>query len=156
MSYNMPDIINAGFEFGAGFAVLHHCFTLYEHKQARGVSPLAVLFFTLWGVWNLFYYPHLGQFWSFAGGIFITLANTAYVCMLWVYDDRRPVQIEVHQLIRQDERAAIRWAMGRFAIGVVAVVTCVMVMVGCGGSGGGQGDKPVGDGSNITKGDNRG
>lgn len=102
---NLPDIINAGFEFGAGFAVLHHCFKLYEHKQARGVSIQAVIFFTAWGLWNLFYYPHLGQFWSFAGGIFITLVNMAYVSMLWVYD-HRPSQSDVDQLVRDADLAS--------------------------------------------------
>lgn len=85
---NLPDVINAGFEFGAGFAVLHHCAKVYEHKQVRGVSHAAVLFFTVWGVWNLFYYPHLGQFWSFAGGIFVTLANALYLGMLWAVGPR--------------------------------------------------------------------
>lgn len=84
-----PDLINASFEFGAGFAVLHHCVKLYEHKQSRGVSPAAVLFFTVWGLWNLYYYPHLGQFWSFAGGIFITLANLVYLVMLGHYARHR-------------------------------------------------------------------
>lgn len=85
----LPDIVNASFEAGAGLAVLHHCFKLYEHKQARGVSTAAVLFFTAWGVWNLYYYPHLGQFWSFAGGIFITMANLAYLAMLVHYTRNR-------------------------------------------------------------------
>lgn len=80
-----PDMINAGFEAGAGFAVLHHCWKLYQHKAARGVSAPAVMFFTLWGLWNIFFYPYLGQFWSFIGGIFVTLANALYVAMLVRY-----------------------------------------------------------------------
>ena len=86
---SLPDIINASFEAGAGLAVLHHCFKLYEHKQARGLSIPAVLFFTVWGLWNLFYYHHLGQFWSFAGGIVVTITNLAYLAMLFVYARHR-------------------------------------------------------------------
>ncbi len=86
---SLPDIINGSFETAAGFAVLHHCFKLYEHKQARGLSIPAVLFFTVWGLWNLFYYPHLDQFWSFVGGIFITIANIGYLVMLAHYSRHR-------------------------------------------------------------------
>lgn len=80
-----PDMINAGFEAGAGFAVLHHCWRLRQDKQVRGVSAPAVMFFTLWGLWNIFFYPHLGQYWSFIGGIFVTLTNALYVAMLIHY-----------------------------------------------------------------------
>lgn len=80
-----PDLINAGFEVGAGGAVLAHCWQLYQDKQVRGLSVAAVVFFTLWGMWNMFFYPHLGQFWSFAGGIFVTLANVIYVALLVRY-----------------------------------------------------------------------
>lgn len=81
----IQDAINAGFEFGAGIAVLHHCFKLHMDKQVRGLSIPAVFFFTAWGFWNIYYYPFLGQPWSFAGGIFVTLANCIYVAMLVHY-----------------------------------------------------------------------
>lgn len=80
-----PDMVNAGFEAGAGLAVLAHCARLYQHKEARGLSIPAVVFFTGWGVWNMYHYPHLGQFWSLAGGIFVTLANAIYLAMLVAY-----------------------------------------------------------------------
>lgn len=83
----IQDVINGGFELGAGVAVLAHCGKLYEHKTVRGVSLWAVLFFTAWGFWNVYYYPHLGQFWSFVGGIFVMLANCVYVAMLLYYRD---------------------------------------------------------------------
>lgn len=77
-----PDIVNGGFEAAAGIAVLNHCFALWRDKEVRGLSVASVAFFAAWGVWNLFYYPHLDQFYSFAGGVFITLANAIYVAML--------------------------------------------------------------------------
>lgn len=84
-----PDMVNAGFEAGAGLAVLAHCATLYRDKEARGLSIPAVVFFTVWGFWNVFYYPHLGQFWSLAGGIFVTLANLIYLALLLAYSRHR-------------------------------------------------------------------
>jgi len=82
---SMPDMINAGFEIGAGFAVLHHCWCLHRDREVRGVSVLAVAFFTLWGIWNVFWYPWLNQVFSFVAGIFVTLANVLYASMLSYY-----------------------------------------------------------------------
>lgn len=80
-----PDIINAGFELAAGVAVLDHCRKIHQDKKVRGLSIPAVVFFFTWGLWNLYYYPHLDQFWSFAGGIFVTLANLLYIGLLTWY-----------------------------------------------------------------------
>lgn len=84
-----PDMVNASFEAGAGLAVLAHCAQLYQDKEARGLSIPAVLFFAGWGIWNMYYYPHLGQFWSLAGGIFVTLANAIYLTLLVAYSRHR-------------------------------------------------------------------
>jgi len=80
-----PDMVNGAFEALAGIAVLNHCIALHHDKAVRGLSVGSTAFFTAWGVWNLYYYPHLDQFWSFAGGVFITLANGIYVAMLVHY-----------------------------------------------------------------------
>lgn len=79
------DLVNALYEAGAGFAVLLHCFSLYRDKIVRGVSTAATAFFFSWGLWNLYYYPHLDQWASFVGGLFITCANFAWVTMLVYY-----------------------------------------------------------------------
>lgn len=80
-----PDMVNASFQIGAGLAVSAHCGRLYADKEARGLSIPAVLFFAVWGGWNLFYYPQLNQIWSFAGGIFVTLSNLIYLALLVTY-----------------------------------------------------------------------
>lgn len=82
-------MVNAGFEAGAGLAVLAHCVRLVEDREARGLSIPAIAFFAVWGVWNLFYYPSLGQFWSLAGGVFVTLANLIYLALLLAYSRHR-------------------------------------------------------------------
>lgn len=43
------DFINGTFELSAGFFVINHCRVLYLHKEARGISMLSVIFFTVWG-----------------------------------------------------------------------------------------------------------
>lgn len=77
-----PDIINGTFEGLAGLMVLNHCRVLVNDRRVAGVSIASTIFFTLWGVWNLYYYPQLGQFWSLVGGVFVVLANVFYVALL--------------------------------------------------------------------------
>lgn len=83
----MNDLINGTIELLAGMFVLNHCRVLFAHKQARGVSLVSVGFFTLWGIWNLYYYPALNQPISFFGAVFIVAANAAYLGLLVCYRD---------------------------------------------------------------------
>lgn len=80
-----PDLANALFETFAGLFVLLSIIKLHKEKKVRGVSWVHVAFFWAWGVWNLFYYPHLGQIWSFAGGIAVFAANSVWLGQLLWY-----------------------------------------------------------------------
>ena len=61
-----PDQVNASFELlGTVFAGLN-VRAVYQSKGYAGVSLWSTLFFLVWGGWTLFYYPHLGQWASFA------------------------------------------------------------------------------------------
>lgn len=85
---NIADIINGVFECGGGFAILLSVRRLHRDKQVKGVHPLPVLFFTTWGLWNLFYYPSLGQWMSFAGGLFIVIVNAIWLAQIAYYSRR--------------------------------------------------------------------
>jgi hypothetical protein len=80
-----PDIINGSFECIAGLMVALHCRRVLIDKEVKGVSYLATTFFTLWGFWNLYYYPHLDQIVSFFGGLSIVTANTFWLYLMWKY-----------------------------------------------------------------------
>ena len=54
---------------------------LLRDYQIRGIYWPVQAFFAAWGWWNLFYYPSLGQWVSFAGGIITVLANTTWVIL---------------------------------------------------------------------------
>jgi hypothetical protein len=79
------DAINGLFEAVGGLLVLNHCRAVVRDKEVKGVSILSTAVFTLWGFWNIYYYPALGQWWSFAGGLVIVLANMLWVALLLRY-----------------------------------------------------------------------
>ncbi len=91
----IPDFINGMFECVAGFMILLHVLQLHKDKQVRGLHVVPVVFFTTWGFWNLYYYPHLDQWWSFAGGIFIVLMNVVWCLQIRYYlrQERKSLQI---------------------------------------------------------------
>lgn len=79
------DLVNGLFEFVGALSIWMNVATILKHKQTRGVSKFATGFFTSWGYWNLYYYPHLGQWFSFSGGVAIVLGNTVWLYLMWKY-----------------------------------------------------------------------
>jgi predicted membrane channel-forming protein YqfA (hemolysin III family) len=79
------DLINGLFEVGGGVAILGHCFTLMKDKIVKGVNWASVLFFTIWGIWNIYYYPHLNQWYSFLGGLLIAAGNAWWITLIVKY-----------------------------------------------------------------------
>lgn len=75
----VPDLINGAFELSAGFMVWINTRQAWKDHKVYGVHWLPTMFFTSWGVWNLFYYPHLDQWCSFWGGVNIVIANIAWL-----------------------------------------------------------------------------
>ncbi len=82
---NWADAVNGSLELIGGLFILLSIGKLHRDKRVRGVSWVHVLFFAFWGFWNLFYYPHLGQWMSFAGSIVIVVTNSVWVAMLFFY-----------------------------------------------------------------------
>jgi hypothetical protein len=80
-----PDLVNGLFEFFGSIMLWRNVLQLYRDKMVRGVHWSATGFFAAWGYWNLFYYPHLGQWLSFAGGISIVTANTVWLYQMAYY-----------------------------------------------------------------------
>ncbi len=81
----MTDLINGLFELCGGILLLINCYTLYRDKTVRGVSPVPIFFFTAWGYWNLWFYPALNAWYSFAGGILVVTVNTIWLAQLFYY-----------------------------------------------------------------------
>lgn len=78
----MADLINGLFEFGGSIFIWLNVRRLLQDRGYAGVYVPAIAFFALWGIWNLFYYPHLQQWVSFAGGLSIVTANLVWVGLM--------------------------------------------------------------------------
>lgn len=74
-----PDLINGLFELSGSLFIWRSIWLLRRQRMVRGVSFLTTGFFAVWGLWNLWYYPSLDQWLSFAGGVSIVTANCIWV-----------------------------------------------------------------------------
>lgn len=90
------DFGNGMFEaVGAAFLFLN-VRKLYQDKEIKGIDWKAVAFFFSWGLWNLWFYPANGLYWSFAGGILICLMNSAWLGLVGYYWlQRRAVRLDL-------------------------------------------------------------
>lgn len=82
---SVPDLVNGLFELGGGLLIWVNVRQLNKDKEVKGVHWGPTVFFTAWGYWNCFYYPHLDQWFSFVGGLFIVTGNTAWVTLMIKY-----------------------------------------------------------------------
>lgn len=73
------DLFNGAFEATSAAFVTLNVRQLILDKQIKGLSLIPATFFAAWGGFNLWFYPHLNLWWSFAGGVLLTT-----VSMLWL------------------------------------------------------------------------
>lgn len=81
----MWDMVNGMFESTGCLFVFLHVRRILKDKTVKGVSIPATIYFVLWGIWNLAYYPHLEQWISFVGSSSIALMNSVWVVLLIYY-----------------------------------------------------------------------
>jgi hypothetical protein len=82
------DLINGIFEFLGGCLLWLSVRAAYRAKEFKGVAILPTSLFCLWGYWNLFYYPHLDQWFSFLGGVNVVTANSVWLAQMFYYRKR--------------------------------------------------------------------
>ena len=79
------DLVNSFFKYGSGFFIIPTIIELYKTQNAEGVSWIHVGFFSIWGVWNLYYFWNLNQKLSALANVFLILMNTTWLLMLLHY-----------------------------------------------------------------------
>ena len=85
----IADSINGGFETFGSVAVMMNIAKLLKDKQVKGIHWGSTIFFTSWGLWNLWYYPHLSQWGSFLGGVMLCASNVVWLGLRLYYWRRR-------------------------------------------------------------------
>jgi hypothetical protein len=85
----MNDGINGCFELVGAVVCWLNVRQLYRDKKLQGVVWQVQGFFLAWGVWNLFYYPSLGQWASFWGGVMLVVGNGTWVVLAMWYTRKR-------------------------------------------------------------------
>lgn len=80
-----PDWINGALELSGGGLILWNVRRLLKDKLIRGISVGPAIFFDTWGLWNLYYYPSLDQWFSFAGSAVLTSANILWAALAIYY-----------------------------------------------------------------------
>lgn len=81
----MNDLINGLFELGGAIVIWINVLKLHKDKEIKGVFWPIWIFYSAWGMWNLFYYPSLGQTFSFYGGICLVIGNTLWCLQAFYY-----------------------------------------------------------------------
>ena len=79
MVVTTPDTLNGIFETGGGILQWISVRKLMRDKCIKGMYWPTTLFFALWGLWNLFYFPNIHQLMSFIGSLVIVTGNIAWV-----------------------------------------------------------------------------
>ena len=83
------DVINGGFELISGVLIWINVIKMMQDKCLKGISAIPVMFFTLWGFWNLYFYPHLNLWLSFVGVLSIVIANAVWLALVFKFWKQR-------------------------------------------------------------------
>jgi len=83
------DLINGLFELAAGLFCVINIFMLIRDKTIKGISWIPTFFYVAWGAWNLYFYPSLGQMFSYWGGMVIFVVNLIWLSLLFYYKYRK-------------------------------------------------------------------
>lgn len=84
------DLINAGFELGGFIMMLPSLVRAWRLRAIVGVHWATPAFFWSWGLWNVFYYPHLDQWLSFTAGLLLIVSNSAWFAMVILFTRKEP------------------------------------------------------------------
>lgn len=84
-----PDAVNGLFELTGALLVWMNVWRVVRDRGYAGVYPPAIAFFFAWGLWNLFYYSDLEQWWSLIGGSLLVVANLHWVFTLAIFGRRK-------------------------------------------------------------------
>lgn len=106
-----PDLINGLFQVVGAIIQWGNVVRIRKHQSVKGFDPKSIAFFSIYGVWCLYFFQGLDQWLSFIGGVMIVAVNLlwlAHVFYYWRKSRRRQKLIEKHS------RKAMRDMHGRY------------------------------------------
>jgi hypothetical protein len=80
------DGVNSAFISIGGWLVFLNCWQLFKDKLLSGVSIISLVFYTVWGMFNAYYYLTLGKFEPMWAEVFISVGNLCYLYMAVKYN----------------------------------------------------------------------
>lgn len=94
------DIINGTFEILGGLLCWINVRQILRDKSVTGFYWPTQAFFAAWGIWNLYFYPALGQWFSFGGGMFLAIATITWTLLAAYYSrqEKRLVSVPSHSI----------------------------------------------------------
>jgi hypothetical protein len=78
----MTDLINGLLELGGALITLLSVRQILRDRVMMGFHWGPTIFFTGWGVWNLYFYPSIGMPISTAGAAALVLVNAVYLSLM--------------------------------------------------------------------------
>lgn len=79
------DITNSVFESCGAICTWLNVRKLLKDKLVRGVDWRLWIFYTLWGLWNILFYPINGFWFSWAAGIVLAMGSVIWVILAYKY-----------------------------------------------------------------------
>jgi len=83
------DQINAALELLGAVFLVPTLLEAFSKKLIVGVHWISPIFFTIWGLWNCFYYPTLHQYWSASAAIVMFGTNLIWLIMIIKYKEKK-------------------------------------------------------------------
>ncbi len=83
------DSINSLFEGIGALFVWRNVWQLFKDRAVRGVYWPTWAFFSAWGLWNLYYYPSLDQWFSFSAGVLLASGNITWCIMAFLFHQKK-------------------------------------------------------------------
>lgn len=83
---HIPDMVNSALQVGGTAFTFVNVSKLYRTKCPKGVSFWAISFFVTWGIWQLYFYYGLGQWFSMGASFSMLIANGIYASLVLKYE----------------------------------------------------------------------
>jgi hypothetical protein len=80
-----PDLLNAGFECFSAVVSSLNIRAILQDKKVQGISVWPTIGFTSWGLFNLYYYPYLNQWYSAVAAMGMVVVNSTWLYLVWKF-----------------------------------------------------------------------